>query len=144
MSAQWLTSLVRARQIQQDAAQQQLAEAERGVHSARARVRREAERLDALAAAAEETDVPAFVAAAVALQAAAATHAAARTAAQQADDHADSRRGALHEAAVAASSAEELQERAARAERERAARAAQRDLDEVAAGIHRRTSEVHR
>ena len=142
MSPKWLGSLVRARQIQQDAAQLSLANAERLARARHARVHREAERLDELGVPIPPTDVPAFVAAAVALQAAAATHAAARTAAHRADEVSAERRVVLRDAAIAANSAEELQDRARAVERAQAARATQRDLDEVAAGIHRRLSEA--
>ena len=77
MSVKWLTSLVRARQLQEDSAKAQVATAQRISRSAHARVRYDAERIDSLVAADAQDSAPAFVAAAVALQAAAATHAAA-------------------------------------------------------------------
>lgn len=141
MSATWLGRLVRARQAQQDAAQLRLAEAERIRLAAHRHVHHETERLEALTAGVNERDVSAFVAAAVALQAAAATHAAARNAAQQADEHSAERREQLRSAAIARQSADELKERADLVEWQRASRAHQRDLDEVAAEIHRRTAQ---
>ncbi|MGH8962270.1 MAG: hypothetical protein ACRDWT_13955, partial [Jatrophihabitantaceae bacterium] len=66
MSAKWLTSLVRARQIQEDSAKQQLATAQRLARTAHARVRYDADRLDSLVAADAVDSAPAFVAAAVA------------------------------------------------------------------------------
>jgi hypothetical protein len=142
MSPKWLGSLVRARQMQEDAAQQRLAVAERGARAARLAERREAQRLDGLDAPDDASDGAAFVAAAVALQAAAATHAAAQFAAAQADEATGVRRTELRTAAIAANSVEELQNRMVRVETERAARVAQRDEDEIAAGIHRRRSEA--
>jgi hypothetical protein len=142
MSPKWLGSLVRARQMQEDAAQQRLADAERGARAARFTERRESKRLDALDAPDNANDGAAFVAATVALQAAAATHAAARVAAVQADVATGERRAELRDAAVAANSVEELQRRMVQIETERAARIAQRDQDEIAAGMHRRRLEA--
>jgi putative heme iron utilization protein len=142
MTAKWLGSLVRAREIQKDAAHQQLAAAERSGRAAHARAQRHADRIAALAGQEEVTDVPAFVAASVALQAAAATHSAARTAAEQADVQTADRRAVLIAAAIACESAGELARRIAVADQERTNRATQRDLDEVAADLHRRTAEA--
>lgn len=136
-TAKWLTSLVRARQLQEDAARQRLASAERIKQRANARVRYDEERLASLCEAGSEANAPAFVAAAVALQAAAATHAAAVHMAQDAQHEEDGRRGELGDAARARRSAEELAERSEAAERARLSRAAQRELDEVAARVHR-------
>jgi hypothetical protein len=140
MSPKWLGSLVRARQIQKDAAQQELVAAETFGRAAHARVQREEERVEALSAFDEETSVPAFVAASVALQAAAATHSAARTAADQADARTADRRAALLSAAIACESADELAQRIAAEAAVHAQRATQRDLDEIAADTHRRGS----
>jgi flagellar biosynthesis chaperone FliJ len=137
MSPKWLTSLVRARQLQEDNAKARLATAQRISHSAHARVRYDADRLDSLVAADAQQSAPAFVAAAVALQAAAATHAAASRAADRADGEVDNQRITLGAAARARRSAEELHEREVSAEQARAARAAQQELDEVAARVHR-------
>jgi hypothetical protein len=92
--ARWLTSLVRARQLQEDAARQRLATAERIKQRANARVRYDEERLESLRDVQAESSAPVFVAAAVALQAAA-------------------------------------------AEQVRLSRAAQRELDEIAARVQR-------
>ena len=67
-TTKWLTTLVRARQLQEDSAQQQLAEAERQARRAHQRAHYDAERIEALSAEQTELTVPAFVAAAVALQ----------------------------------------------------------------------------
>lgn len=140
MSPRWLTSLVRARQIQEEAAQQRLADAERGSYSARRKEKHEALRVDGLSGPAQASNGSAFVAASVALQAAAATHAAARTAVVRADVLTGQRRTELRDAAIAADSVEELQNRNLAVEAQRAARAMQRDQDEIAAGIHRRNA----
>lgn len=137
MSARWLTSLVRARQLQEDAARQRLATAERIKQRANARVRYDEERLESLREADAECSAPVFVAAAVALQAAAATHAAAVHMAESAAADETERRGELGAAARARRSAEELAERADAAEQLRLNRAAQRDLDEIAARVQR-------
>jgi hypothetical protein len=137
----WLTSLVRARQLQEDNAKAQLATAQRIAHSAHARVRYDAERLDSLVAADAQPSAPAFVAAAVALQAAAATHAAASRAAVRATEEAELQRDVLRGAARARRTAEELQERQEAVERARLAHAAQLELDEVAARVHRDRTE---
>jgi flagellar protein FliJ len=139
MSPKWLATLVRARQLQEDSAAQQLAEAERRARRAHARLRYDTERLEALTGDQAESTVPAFVAAAVALQAAAATHAAAAASADHADTETSERRGQLLEAARARHSAEQLQERAVTVEQLRLAAVEQRNLDDVAAAIHRRT-----
>ncbi|HEY3736457.1 MAG TPA: hypothetical protein VGL26_03365 [Jatrophihabitans sp.] len=133
----WLSSLVRARQLQEDAAKQHLATAQRHVVRAHERVKYSADRVDSLIAAGAQDQATAFVAAAVARQAAAATHSATIRYAEQAEDEADARRDELGEAARARLTAEELNERHLATERHRAALAAQRELDEVAARIHR-------
>lgn len=142
MTAKWLTSLVRARQIQEDGAKRQLASAQRVAHSARARVRYDAERLDSLIAADAQESASAFVAAAAALQAAAATHAAATRAADRAGSEVGTQRGVLGDAARARRGAEELHERQEALERAQRAALAQRELDEVAARVHRSTMEA--
>jgi hypothetical protein len=137
MAKQWLASLVRARQVQENVAKQRLATAERLAHRAHARVRYDADRIDSLRSADAEASAPAFVAAAVALQAAAATHSAARCAAEDAVRGVARRRVELGSAARARRTAEELNDQALAAERAAAARAAQHELDEVAARVHR-------
>jgi len=138
MTARWLTSLVRARQFQEDSARQRLVTAERLADRARARVRYDAERLDLLRDAGAEDSASAFVAAAVALQAAAATHAAASEAARRASAEATDRRSDLADAAVSRRSAERLADRVEADQRARRATAAQHAQDEVAASVHRR------
>jgi hypothetical protein len=140
MKTPWLTGLLRARQVQEDSAKQRLATAERLARTAHARVRYDADRLDSLREAQAEESVPAFVAAAVALQAAAATHAAASRAADQATQGVAASSAELLDAAVARRTAEELYEREVASERARAHAAAQREQDEIAARIHRDTA----
>jgi hypothetical protein len=137
-----LTSLVRARQIQEDGAKRQLATAERVARTAHARVRYDATRLDSLVAADAQDSAPAFVAAAVALQAAAATHAVATRAADRASAEVVTQRDLLGDAARARRSAEELHERQVAIEQARLAALAQRELDEVAARVHRDSVEA--
>jgi hypothetical protein len=137
MSPKWVASLVRARQLQEDAAKQQLATAERLARRAHERVRYADERIDSLIDVAAEQTAPAFVAAAAALQAAASSHAAARAAATQADAGVAADRDLLGESARRRKGAEELQERYVSVEAARRAASAQRELDEVAARVHR-------
>jgi hypothetical protein len=137
VSAKWLNSLVRARQLQEDAAKQRLASAQRNLSRAHVRVKYDAERIDTLVAAEAEDQASAFVAAAVARQAAAATHSASIRVAAQAEQETTVRRDELGDAARARLTAEELNERHVAAERHRMALAAQRDLDEIAARMHR-------
>jgi len=141
MSPKWLNSLVRARQLQEDAAKQHLATAERLARRAHDRARVVDERLDSLVAVEAERSVPAFVAAAAALQAVAASHAAARQAAAQAEGDVARNREQLGNSARRRMGAEELQERYVSVERARAATLAQRDLDEIAARVHRTRTE---
>lgn len=137
MTAKWLTSLVRARQLQEDAAKLELATAQRRMRAARERIRYDDERLDSLTAAEAGGNASAFVAAAVALQAAAATHSASVRLAEHAATVADTRTDELGEAARARRVAEELHDRAEAAERRRALLAQQRELDEIAARVAR-------
>jgi len=136
MSPKWLTSLVRARQIQEEAAQAELAEARLRGRTAKQRVRTEGDRLDALCADQVPEAAAAFVAASVALQAAAATHAAAVDSANDAQRVEDQRHLALSEAARARLAAERLHENHEERERLATARAEQRDSDEVAGYRH--------
>lgn len=138
MSPRWMSSLVRARQSQEDLARQRLAAARRTADRAHDRVRSESARLDALQHQGGAEQATAFVAAIVALQAAAATHAAAVGEAQRADTWTSQRRSAATDAAVARRTAEELRERAHQDEARQVAGRVQRDLDEAAAEVHRR------
>jgi flagellar export protein FliJ len=140
VSPKWLTALVRARQLQEDAAQRDLAAAERLARRAHGYVRHNAERLESLSTEDAKVTVPAFVAAAVALQAAAATHAAAVASAEHARVECQNRRAGLREAARARRTAEDLHEKASAVEARQRASAEQRAYDEVAAGVHRRTN----
>jgi len=143
MSPKWLTSLVRARQIQEEAAQAELAEARLRGRSAKQRVRSEGDRLDALCANQVPEAAAAFVAASVALQAAAATHAAAVETANDAQRTEDARHVALSEAARARLAAERLHENHTERERVAAARAEQRDNDEVAGYRHQANDQAN-
>ncbi|MDT4934666.1 MAG: hypothetical protein QOK11_2558, partial [Pseudonocardiales bacterium] len=67
MAKKWLTTLIRARQVQEDVAKQRLATAQRLAQRAHTRVRYDADRIHSLRAADAEASAPAFVAAAVAL-----------------------------------------------------------------------------
>jgi hypothetical protein len=130
--------LVRARQLQEDAARQQLASAERSARRAHEQAARDAERLESLTdTEPEHRSVAAFVAAAAALQACAAAHSAATVAAASADSVVDANREVLGDSAKRRMGAEELEERYVSAERAKAAARAQRDLDETAARVHR-------
>ena len=137
MSPKWMTSLVRARQLQEEAAKQSLATAQREVISAQEQIRYNCERIDSLVAADAQDSAPAFVAAAVALQAAAATHSYSVACAAQAAQQVLARRDDLGAAARARRTAEEIEQRVQATELHLAALAAQRDLDEVAARISR-------
>lgn len=137
MTPRWMTTLVRARQAQEDLAKQELAGAERRLARAHARVRYDESRMESLCAADAEDSAPAFVAAAVALQAAAATHAAAVRAVGEAATAVAGRRDDLGAAARARRTAEELREQHISTELDRAAASAQRELDEIAARVHR-------
>jgi flagellar export protein FliJ len=137
MSPKWVASLVRARQLQEDAAKARLAATQRRAQRARDHVRYTDERIDSLVTAEAEASVPAFVAAAAALQAVAATHAAARQAVAHADTAVAADRDQLGSSARHRKAAEQLQDRYVSLERTRAAAHAQRELDEVAARVHR-------
>lgn len=132
-----MSGLLRARQAQEDVAAQQLAAAERAARRAAAKVRYDRDRLETLRTADAIYEVPAFVAAAAALQAAAATHAASVRLAGSEQNAVAERRDELVDAARARRTAEELHERALAAAADQARRAAQSELDEVAARTHR-------
>jgi flagellar FliJ protein len=142
MPNKWLSGLLRARQAQEDAAAQQLAVAERTARRAAAKVRYDRERLDTLRPADAVYEAPAFVATAAALQAAAATHAASIRLAGHSADSVEERRDELIEATRARRTAEELHERALAEAANRARRAAQSELDEIAARTHRDAQEL--
>ena len=137
MSKAWLAGLLRARQAQEDVAAQRLAAAERRAHRAAARVRYDRDRLDSMRMVDTTYTAPAFVAAAAALQAAAATHAAAVQVAAQISTDEQLRRADLGTAAQARRTVEELHERQLAEVAAEAERAAQRELDEIAARISR-------
>ncbi|WP_375492586.1 flagellar FliJ family protein [uncultured Jatrophihabitans sp.] len=138
MTLAWLAGLVRARSAREDVARSALATAQRDAAGARARVTRSSEYLDSLCENVDTTTTAAaFAASAASLNTAAAARAAAIFAAEQAQQVADARGVALREAAIARGAAEQLSDRLAAAERAQAARVAQRELDEVAARVHR-------
>jgi flagellar biosynthesis chaperone FliJ len=137
MSKSWLSGLLRARRAQEDFAAQQLAAAQRRAQRAAARVHYDRDRLETLKLADASYAAPAFVAAAVALQAAAATHAAAVAVAEHAVVETQERRGELGDAARARRSVEELHDRHLAEAEAHARRAAQAELDEIAARISR-------
>lgn len=128
---------MRSRQLQEDAARQRLAAAQRDAERAATRVRYDRDRLDALIAAGATDSAPAFVAAAVALQAAAATHAAAVDASRAAHAGVDARRSTVRDTARDRRSAELMQERHAAELRAAEEAAATREMDEIAARVHR-------
>jgi hypothetical protein len=140
VTTKWLVALVRARQVQEDVAQRELAEAERRARRASAFTRHNAERIEALSAEEAELTVPAFVAAAAALQAAAATHAAAMASADHAYADSEERRIDLRRAARERFVAEDMHNHVRAAEQAKRAAAEQREHDEVAATVHRRTN----
>jgi flagellar biosynthesis chaperone FliJ len=142
MSKKWLVSLVRARQAQEDVAKQELATAQRLAHRAHGRVRYNADRIDSLRSAGAEGSASAFVAASVALQAAAATHSAAVQSAVEAVEGVATRRDELGDAARARRTAEELHAQEVAIQLARATAAAQRDMDEIAARVHRDNAEA--
>ena len=137
MSKGWIAGILRVRQVQEDAARHHQAEAEFAATRARIRARNESERLAGLTAEQDDGTSSAFVAAAVALQAAAATHSAAVQAVSAADYEVDERRARLGVAARARRSVENLHEQHRAAEQAAAQAAEPRDLDEVAARLHR-------
>lgn len=137
MSKHWLSGLLRARQLQEDSAKQRLAGAQRESQHARGRVRYHVERIESLVAADAVDSAPAFTAAAAALQAAAATHSAAVRAVDDADQFVSLRHGELTAAARARRTVEEMHEQHLAEIRARHAAAAMREMDEVAARVHR-------
>jgi flagellar biosynthesis chaperone FliJ len=137
MSLSWLSSLVRARQVQEDTARRKVADAHRNAGTVRARMMHAEEYIEDLRERVDtEMTASAFVAANVALQSAAAVHAAASFAVQQADLTTAARQSELLAAAVARGAAEKLQEHAETVERARVMRAEQAQNDETAARIH--------
>ena len=136
MTPKWLTSLVRARQVQEEVAQAALADARRLGRTAEHFARREGDRLDALCATEVPEATAAFVAASVSLQAAAASHAAAVEFALAAQRTVDDRHAEFAGAARARLGAERLEEQHVARERETAARHEQLANDEIAGYRH--------
>ena len=131
MSRAWVSSLLRARQVQEDVARQRLAQARRHAQEAHAQVHAETERLEAMNGDAEPTSVLAFVAAASARHSAAATWFAAKHARAVAEDQVAVRAGAVTAAAQDRRGVEKLAERAAAEAHQAAATAMQKELDEI-------------
>jgi hypothetical protein len=133
VSKHWVSTVLRARQIQEDVAKQRLAEARQHAHEAYLDVMAHGERIDGLVTTpAEPESALAFVAAASARQAAASTWAAARQARVLADDHVLTRSSAATTAAQQRRSVEKLAENVAADRVRGAAIAQQKDLDEIA------------
>jgi hypothetical protein len=143
MAKEWIASVLRVRQLKEDVAKQRRAEAERVATRARHRTRYEAERLAEIGDNDEDSyrTVGAFIASSAALQSAAATYAAAVRAEAVAESEVGVRHAELGGAAMARRSAELLRDRELEEERDRAAASAQRELDEIAARIHRDAAE---
>lgn len=131
MSRAWVSTLLRARQVQEDVARQRLAQARRHAQEAHAHVHAETERLEAMNGHAEPTSVLAFVAAASARHSAAVTWFAAKHAHALADDQVAVRTGAVTAAAQDRRGVEKLAERAAAEAHQAAATAMQKELDEI-------------
>jgi len=137
MSRAWLSSLVRARQVQEDLAKERLAHARRHARSAEMRAQSDDSRVQAMLDKAPSGTAMAFIAAASARQAAAATLAAALQTQTLADDQVKDRVASLTSAAQNRLSAEKLAERD-ETERRRAANAAmQQELDEIGSRLRR-------
>jgi hypothetical protein len=140
MSPKWLSTLVKARQAQEDQAQYELASAERRARAAHLATRRANAKVDELVEVAgpdATMTASAFVASAAALQSAAANHAIAVFAAEQADLGAGHRLDYLRRAATDRGAAENLHDAQLETERKHSERIAQRDMDEAAARVHR-------
>lgn len=133
MTPRWLTTLVRARQAQEDVAKQRRTAAEITARRARATLRYEADRLSVMGEDLQHRTVSAFLASSAALHAAAATHAAAERQAELSARAAEDRRAELRAAARARRTIEQLHERHLAEERAAAQAAEQRELDEIAA-----------
>lgn len=141
MTRKWMSTLVRARQSQEDFARQRHANARRAAERARVRADAEGLRIDGLQSEPVAGDSVAFVAALVARQAAAATHAWALGQAEHADRWETVRAQDMTTAAIRRRTAEELHERARQDEARAAAAAAQREIDQLAAMTVRRAKE---
>jgi flagellar protein FliJ len=136
VSRAWVSTLLRARQAQEDVARGRLADAHRDAQEARARLFVESDRLESMSSAHGSASSLAFLAAASAQQAAAATWFAARHAHATAEDQVAARSGALTSAAQDRRGVEKLAERDAETARARASLAQQKELDEVGGRIH--------
>jgi flagellar export protein FliJ len=137
MSRAWLASLVRARQVQEDQAKEQLAHARRHARTAEGRAQADDHRVRAMRAENPSGPALAFIAAASARQAAAATLSAARQTHALAEEQVGRRASSLTAAAQQRLSAEKLAERD-EVERRRAESAAlQLELDEIGARMRR-------
>jgi flagellar protein FliJ len=131
MSRAWVSTLLRARQAQEDVARGRLADAHRHAQQAHARLLVEGDRLESMSAEHGSASALAFIAAASAQQSAAATWFAARHAHASAEDQLALRSSALTAAAQERRGVEKLAERDAAEARTRAGVAQQKELDEV-------------
>jgi flagellar export protein FliJ len=134
---QWLGSLLRARQIQEDAARERLVHAHLHAEGTRRTARNDDQRVQAMLEQSSPESALAFVAAVSARQAAAATLAAALHTQAMAEDQVANRRSSLTTAAQHRLSAEKLIERDASERRRSAASAMQQELDEIGSRMHR-------
>jgi flagellar biosynthesis chaperone FliJ len=137
MSRAWLTSLVRARQVQEDQAKEQLAHARRHARNAELRAQADDHRVRAMRAENPSGTALAFIAAASARQAAAATLSAARQTQAFADEQVAARASSLTTAAQHRLSAEKLAERDEVERRRAEGVALQLELDEIGARMRR-------
>lgn len=131
----WLTTVLRARQAQEDYAAQQLALARRDARRAAEQQAAENDRVTGMSHPDSGTQ-PAFQAAAAARQAAAATLAAATHRVMFAETRVVNGESGLTTAAKSRRTAEKLHERDLEASRIAIGQAAQRDLDEIAITRH--------
>jgi flagellar export protein FliJ len=142
MSKKWISSLLRARQAQEDVARERLATARNHAQSARARVRADDDRVQAMVESEYPESAQAFLAAAAARQAAAATLASARRLHALAEDQVDARSSSVTAAARQRRTAEKLVERDEAELRAREALALQNELDDVAGRRARRPDDT--
>lgn len=133
MSRDWVATVLRVRQLQEDVERQRLADARRVAQEAHLHVLAHNERLDSMLSDAEHESVLAFVAAASARHSAAATWAAARHDRAIADDQVTARTSAVSQAAQKRRGVERLAESRAAEEQARESQAQQKRLDEIGA-----------
>jgi flagellar biosynthesis chaperone FliJ len=142
MTRRWLSSLVRARQVQEDLARERFAHAQRHANGTLAQTQVEDARVTSMLEGDLAGSAGAFLAAVSARQSAAATLAAAHQTHALAQDQAQLRRSTLTEAAQNRLSAEKLAERDATELRRAANATLQRELDEIGARGRYRSDEA--